>query len=111
MRHTQTSSKFAGEPLVALLANGLFIVFVKFGFLIHFGIANRTREMMHTPCLIQRGEYVTTDNLIANEAEISEQLMIVRFTIGKATFFIMTMSQKRFLAFSTNKMLNMPMFS
>lgn len=67
--------------------------------------------MVHTPCLVQRGEYVTANNLIANEAEISEQLMVVGFAIGKTTFFVVAVSQKWLLAFGTHKMLNMPMLA
>lgn len=66
---------------------------------------------MHTPCLVQCSEYVTANNLIANEAEISEQLMIVCFAIGKTTLFVVTVTQEWFFAFGTHKMLNMPMLA
>lgn len=111
MGHAQTTSELTREALVALLAHRFLIILVKLGLLVHFGIANGARKVMNTPGLVQRGEYVATNDLIADEAEIAKQLMIVRLAVGQTTFFIMTVSQKWFLAFSTDEMLNMPMLA
>lgn len=54
--YSQTASKLIREFLVALLANRFLVIFIEFRFLIHFGVAYRTREVMNTPSLIQCGE-------------------------------------------------------
>lgn len=54
---------------------------------------------------------ITTDDLIAYKAQVAEQLMIMRFTVGKSTFLVVPMTQKWFLALGTNEMLNVPIFT
>jgi len=66
--------------------------------------------MIHTPGLVKSCEDVTLDDLIANIAKISEQLMVVGFTVGKAFSFVVPISQKRLLTFCTHKVLYVPMF-
>lgn len=48
---------------------------------------------------------ITTNNLIAYKAQISKQLMIMRFAIGETTLLVMSMTQKRFLTFRANEVL------
>jgi len=38
-------------------------------------------------------------------AQVSKQLMIMSLAIGQTFFFVMAVSEKRFLAFSAHKML------
>lgn len=66
---------------------------------------------MDAPGLVECGEYVTSNNLVADEAKITEQLMVVRFAVRQSAFLIVTMTQKRFLAFGTDEVLNVPMLS
>lgn len=54
---------------------------------------------------------IAANDLITNEAQIAKQLMVVRFAISQSTFFVVTMSQERFLALGTHEMLHMPMFA
>lgn len=49
--------------------------------------------------------------MIADEAQIAEQLMVMRFAVGKATLLVVPMPQKRFLAFCANEMLDMPILA
>lgn len=54
---------------------------------------------------------VTADDLIANKAQIAEELMIMRLAIGQATFLVVAMTQKGFLAFGTDEMLDVPVLA
>lgn len=54
---------------------------------------------------------IPANDLIAHEAQISEQLMIMCFAIGETAFLVVTMAQKWFFAFGAHKVLNMPMFA
>lgn len=66
--------------------------------------------MIDTPCLVESCKNVTLNNLIANIAKVSKQLMVVGFAVGKAFSLIVTISKKRLLTLCTHKMLDMPMF-
>lgn len=48
---------------------------------------------------------VTSDDLIADEAQISKQLMIVRLAVGHATLLVVTMAKEGFLTLGTHKVL------
>lgn len=54
---------------------------------------------------------VSTNDLIAHEAKISEQLMIVSLAISQSSLFVVTMTQERLLALGAHEMLDMPMLS
>lgn len=107
----QPTPELGRKLVVALLAHRLQIQLVELCLLIHLLVADRAGEMMHAPSLVQRGENITTNYLVADKAQISKQLMIMSFTVGQALLLIMAMSQERFLAFSANKVLYMPMFA
>jgi len=66
--------------------------------------------MIDTPCLVESCENIALNNLIANIAKVSKQLVVVGFAVGKALSFIVTISQKRLFTLGTNEMLDMPMF-
>ena len=48
---------------------------------------------------------VTRNHLVTDKAQIAKELMIMRFAIGQSFFLVVTMTQERFLAFGTDKML------
>ena len=48
---------------------------------------------------------VASDNLVANEAQVSEQLVVVSLAIGQSFLFVMAVTQERLLAFGTHKVL------
>lgn len=77
----QSTSQLIGEALIALLAYRLFIVLVKFGLLVHFVVTNRARKVVHTPGLVQSGENVTSNNLVADETQVTKQLMVMGFAV------------------------------
>ena len=54
---------------------------------------------------------IATDDLIAYEAQVSKQLMIMRFAIGQSTFLVVPMAQKWFFTLGTHEMLDVPMLS
>jgi len=66
---------------------------------------------MNAPCFVQGREDISTNDLIANEAQISKKLMVMSFAVRQPALFIMTMSQEGFLAFGTNEVLDMEMLS
>lgn len=54
---------------------------------------------------------IAADDLIANEAQVAEELMIVSLAVSESTFFVVPMAQKGLLAFGTHEMLNVPMLA
>lgn len=111
MRNAQTAPQFVREPLVALLAHRFLVVLEEFGLLVELLVADRAREVVHTPCLIEGGENVTGDDLIADEAQVSKQLMIVRLAVGHATLLVVPVTKERLLTLGTHEMLHMPVFA
>lgn len=57
MWHSQATSQLSWEPFIAFLAHRFLIVFIEFGFLVHFGVAHRARKVMYAPCFVQCREY------------------------------------------------------
>lgn len=51
---------------------------------------------------------IASNDLIANETQISEELMIMGFTVGQASLLVMSMTQEGLLALGTHEMLHMP---
>lgn len=49
---------------------------------------------------------ITSDDLITHKAEIPEQLMEMRLTVGQTSLFVMMMTKKWFLALGAHKMLH-----
>lgn len=66
---------------------------------------------MHTPGLVQRSEHISGNDLIAHEAQIPEQLVVMRLAVGQAALLVMTMTQEGFLALRANKMLHVPVLA
>lgn len=48
---------------------------------------------------------ISADNLIADEAKVAEQLMVVSLAVGETFLFVMSIAQKWFLTFSAHEML------
>lgn len=111
MLTSQTTAEFVGELLVALLAHRLQVALVKLGLLVHFLVTDGTGKVVNAPRLVQGGKHIARDDLIANEAKIPKQLMIMRFAVGQAFLFVMAVTKERFLAFGTSEMLHMPVFT
>jgi len=97
--------------LVTPFAHGLHVEFVEFRFLIHFLVTQRARETVDAPAFVQSLEHITGDHMTTLEAHVAEQLMKVRFTVGKTLAFKVTRAQERLLTFGADKVLHMPMFA
>lgn len=51
---------------------------------------------------------ISRDDTIARETDVAKQLMVVNLTISQAFLLIMAGTEKGFLTFGADKMLNMP---
>lgn len=67
MGSTQAASQFVGETIIAFLAYRLLIVFVEFGLLVEFCVANGAGEVMDTPGLVQSRKNIASYDLVADE--------------------------------------------
>lgn len=79
--------------------------------MVHLSVAHRTGKVMDTPRLIQGREHVARNHLVAHKAQVAEQLMVVRLTIGQPAFLVVTMAQERFLALGAHEMLDVPVLA
>lgn len=111
VRNAQTTPQLVREPFVALLADRFLVVLEKLGLLVELLVADRARKVMHAPGLVEGGENVPGDDLVANEAQIAEELMIVRLAVGHSTLLVVPMAQEGFLALGTDKVLHVPVLS
>ena len=48
---------------------------------------------------------ISADNLIADEAKVAEQLMVVSLAVGETFLFVMSIAQTWFLTFGAHEML------
>lgn len=111
VRNAQTAPQLVREPFVALLADRFLVVLEELGLLVELLVADRARKVMHAPGLVEGGENVPGDNLVANEAQITEQLMIVRLAVGHSALLVVPMAQEGLLALGTDKVLHVPVLS
>lgn len=98
------------ELVVALLARWPQVELEELRLLVHLLVAEGAGEVMNAPRLVQRREHVSGDNLIANEAKIPEQLMIMGFAVGEALLLVMTMTEEWLFAFGAHEVLYVPVF-
>lgn len=54
---------------------------------------------------------ITSNDLIAYEAQIAKQLMVMCFTVSQSTLLIMAMAQKWLLTLGAHKVLDVPVFA
>lgn len=98
-----------GKVVVAFLAHRLQIKLVELGFLRHFGVTNGAGKVVDTPRFIQSRENVARDNRITDETHVPEQLMIVRFAVGKSLLLVVSGAEEGLFAFGADKVLDMPL--
>jgi len=106
----QSQPKLSGVSVIALFANRLQINLIELGLEAHLLVAGGAREVVDTPCLVQRREHVTLDHLVACVAKVTKELVVVSLTIGQTLPFIMPVSKEGFLTLCTDKVFNVPMF-
>lgn len=54
---------------------------------------------------------ISRNDLVADETEISKQLVIMSLAVSEALLLVMTMTQERLLAFGAYEMLHVPMLA
>lgn len=67
--------------------------------------------MVHAPRLIQGRKHIPCNHLIADKAQVSKQLMVMRLAVGQPAFLIMPVAQEGFLALGAHKVLHMPVLA
>lgn len=111
MRRPQALPQLGGQSLVALLAHWLLVVLVELGLLVHLPVAGRARKVVHTPGLVQRRKHIAGNHLVAHEAQVTKQLVVVRLTIRQTALLVVPVAQERFLALGTHKVLDVPVLA
>lgn len=67
--------------------------------------------MVDAPRFVQSRKDITLNHLIADKAQVPEQLVVVGFTVGQSLLLVVTMAQKRLLTLGTHKVLHVPVFT
>jgi len=107
----EAESHLPGVAVVALLAHWLEVHLIELGLDGHLLVTRRTGEVVDTPSLIEGGEYISLDYLVADLAEVPKQLVVVGLTVGEAFPLVVPISQERLLTLCADKVFHMPMFS
>lgn len=76
-----------------------------------FRVTKGTSEMINTPGFVKCCEHISSNDLIANETQVTKQLMVMCFTISQSLLLVMPLSQERFFTLCTHKVFHMPMFA
>lgn len=66
---------------------------------------------MYTPGLVQCGENIASDDLIAHETQITKQLMVVRLTVGHTALLVVPVAKERLFTLGTHKVLYVPVLA
>lgn len=107
----QTLLQLRWESVEAAFATWLQINVVEFGLLMQFRVTEGTSKVINTPCFVKCCEDISPNDLIANEAQVTKQLMVMCFTISQSLLLVMPLSQERFFTLRTYKVFHMPVFS
>jgi len=97
--------------VIALLTDRLEVNLVELCLDRHLLVTRRTSKVVDAPRLIEGGEHVSLDNLVAHLTKVPKQLMVVSLTVGKAFPLVVPVAKERLLALCADKVFDMPMFS
>lgn len=111
MGPSQPASQLSGELLIAALAGWTLVILIELAANAQLAVAHGARKVMHAPGLVQRSEHITSNDLVANIAEVAKQLMVMYFTVRQSLLLVMTVPMERFLTLGAHEMLHMPMLS
>lgn len=67
--------------------------------------------MVDTPGLVQCSEHISTNDIVADVAQVTKQLMVVGLTVGKAFFLVVPVAKEWLLTFGTDKVLYVPVLA
>jgi hypothetical protein len=98
-------------PVIALLADWLEVDLVELCFYGHLLVARGAGKVVDAPGLVERGEHVALDDLVAHVAEVAKQLVVVRLAVGQALALVVTVTEERLLALGAHKVLHVPMLA
>jgi len=107
----QSQPQISGIFIIALLTNRLQIYFIELGLDRHLLVAGGAGEVVDAPGLVEGGEHVALDHLVADVAQVSKQLMIVSLTVGQTFPLIMPVAKEGFLALGADKVFHTPVFA
>jgi len=105
----EAESHIPWVAVVALLAHWLQVDLVELCLDCHLLVARRTSKVVDAPGLIEGGEDVSLDNLVAHLAKVAKQLVVVSLTIGETFPLVVPVSKERLLALGADKVFDMPM--
>jgi len=105
----ESESHIPWVAVIALLAHWLEVDLVELCLHCHLLVARGTSKVVDTPGLIEGGENVGLDNLVAHLAEVPKQLVVVSLTVGEAFPLVVPITEEWFLALCADKVFNMPM--
>jgi hypothetical protein len=107
----QPAPQLGRKLVVALLAHRLQVALVELGLLVHLLVADGTGEVVDAPSLVQGGENIAGDHLIADEAQIAEELVVVSLAVRQTLLLVVAMAEERLLAFGAHEMLYVPVLA
>lgn len=100
-------SNFTWKLFVTFLTTWLRINIIKLGLVCNqFGIAKGASKMLDAPILIQCPYNVALDHLIANEALVSKELIVMLLAISQTLALVMSFAEERALAPGANKVIH-----
>ena len=94
--------------VVALLAYRLEVDLVELGLDRHLLVARRAGKVVDAPGLVESGEDVPLDDLVADVAEVAEELVVVGLAVGQSGLLEVAAAQEGLLALGAGKVLHVP---
>jgi len=74
-------------------------------------VAPGAHKMMHTKRLVERGHHIPRDRAIANEADVTKQLIEMCLAVRKTILFIISVTVERLLTFGAAEMIDVKLFA
>ena len=107
----ESQTEFPGISVVTFLTDRLQIHLVELALHRHLLVAGGAREVVDAPGLVEGGEDVALDDLVADIAEIAKQLVVVSLAVRQPLPLVVPVAKEGFLALGTDEVLDTPVLA
>jgi len=104
----ESQTEFPGISVVTFLTDRLEVHLVELALHRHLLVTGGAGEVVDAPGLVEGREDVALYDLVADLAEVAEQLVVVSLAVGQAFPLVVPVTQERFLTLGADKVLHTP---
>jgi len=107
----ESQTEFPGISVVTFLTDRLQVHLVELALHRHLLVAGGAGEVVDAPGLVEGREDVALDDLVADVAQVAEQLVVVSLTVGQTFPLVVPVTKERFLTLGADEVLHAPVLA